>query len=53
MVSFKGVPDECKIILIEFSIKIQDWVCSGLYEPPSRNDKYFLDNLSFILSKLT
>lgn len=53
MVSFKGVPDECKIILIEFSIKIQNWLCSGRYEPPSPNDKYFLDNLSFILSKLT
>ena len=53
MVSAKGAPDDCEIILIEFSIKTQKWLCIGLYKPPSQNDKYFLDNLSFILNKLT
>ena len=42
-----------EIILIEFSIKIRKWFCIGLYKPPSQNDKYFLDNLSLILNKLT
>ena len=53
MVSVEGVPDDCERILIEFSIKIRKWLCIGLYKPPSQNDKYFLDNLSLILNKLT
>ena len=53
MVSVEGVPDDCEIILIEFSIKTRKWLCFGLYKPPSQNDKYFLDNLSLILNKLT
>ena len=53
MVSAEGVPDDCKIILIEFSIKTRKWLCICLYETTSQNDKYFLDNLSFILNKLT
>ena len=53
MVSVEGVPDDCEIILIEFSIKTRKWLCFGLYKPPSQNDKYFLDNLSLIVNKLT
>ena len=53
MVSTEGVPDDCEIILIEFSIKTRKWLCFGLYKPPSQNNKYFLDNLSLILNKLT
>ena len=53
MVGAEGVSDICEIILIEFSIKTQKWFCIGLYKPPSQNDKYFLDNLSVILNKLT
>ena len=48
----EGVPDDCEIILIEFSIKIRKWLCIGLYKSPLQNDKYFLDNLSLILNKL-
>ena len=52
-VNLKGALDECKIIFNEFSIKILKWLCIGLYKLPSQNDKYFHDNLSLILSKLT
>ena len=51
--NIEGVPDDCDITLIEFSIKTRKWLCIGLYKPPSQNDKYFLDNLSLILNKLT
>ena len=53
MVNVEGFLDDCKIILIEFSIKIRKWCCIGLYKPPPQNDKYFPDNLSLILNKLT
>ena len=53
MVNVEAVPDDCEIILIEFSIKTRKWLCIGLYKPPSQNDKYYLDNLSLILNKLT
>ena len=53
MVSFEGVPDDCEIILIEFSINTRKWPCIGLYETPSQNDKYFLGSLSLMLNKLT
>ena len=52
MLSVEGVPDDCEIILIKFSIKTQKWLCIGLYKPPSQTDKYFLDNLLLILNKL-
>ena len=52
MVNVEGVPDDCEIILIEFSIKTRKWLCIGLYKPPSEIDKFFLDNLSLILKKL-
>ena len=53
MVNVEGVTDDCEIILIEFSIKTRKWLFIRLYKPPSENDKYFLDNLSLILNKLT
>ena len=53
MVSAEGILDDCEIILIEFSIETRKWLCIGLYKLPSQNDKYFLDNLSLILNKLT
>ena len=53
MVNVEGVPDDCEIILIEFSIKTRKWLCIGLYKPPSQNDKYFPDNLSLIFNKVT
>ena len=34
-------------------MKNQEWLCIGLYKPPSQNEKYFLDHLSKTLSQLT
>ena len=51
--SLEEVPDNCKIVFIEFSIKIQKWICICLYKPPSHNDEYFPGNLSLSLNKLT
>ena len=53
IVSVEGFSNDCELIVIEFSIKTRNWLCIGFYKPPSQNDKYFLDNLSLILNKLT
>ena len=42
-----------KSLLIELSIKSRKWLCIGLYKPPSQNEKYFLDNLSLALTKMS
>ena len=51
--SLEEIPDDFEISLIEFFIKTRKWLRIGFYKPPSQSDKYFLDNLSFILNKLT
>ena len=53
MVSVQGVPDNCEIILIEFSTKTRKLRCIVVYKPSSQEDKYFIDHLSLILNKLT
>ena len=53
MVSVEEVPNDCEIILIEFSVKTQTWLCLGLYRPPPQKNNYFLDNSSLILNKIT
>ena len=52
-VNVEGLPDDCEVTLIELSIKSWKWLCIGLYKPPSQNEKYFLDNLSLALTKMT
>ena len=47
------VPNNWKIIFIEFSIKTQKWLCIGRYKLLPKSGEYFLDKLSFILNKLT
>ena len=51
--SLEEIPDDFEISLIGFFIKTRKWLRIGFYKPPSQSDKYFLDNLSFILNKLT
>ena len=51
-VNIEGLPDDCKVTLVELSIKSRKWLCIGLYKPPSQNEKYFLDNLSLALTKM-
>ena len=49
-VNVEGIVKECKIVLIDFSIKTRKWLFIGLYKPPSQNENYFLDNLSLIIN---
>lgn len=42
MVSVEEVPNDCAIILIEFSIKTRKWLCLGLYRPPPQKITIFL-----------
>ena len=52
-VNVEGLPDNRQVTLIELSIESQKWLCSGLYKAPSQNEKYFLDNLSLALTKMS
>ena len=52
-VNVEGLPNDCVVTLIELSIKSRKWLCIGLYKPPSQNEKYFLDNLSLALTKMS
>ena len=52
-VNVEGLPDNRQVTLIELSIESQKWLCSGLYKAPSQNEKYFLDNLSLALIKMS
>ena len=52
-VNFEGLSDWCEFALIKLSIKSQKWLCIGLYKPPSQNEKYFIENLSLALTKLS
>ena len=36
-VNLEGLPDDCKVTLIELSIKSRKWLCIGFYKPPSQN----------------
>ena len=49
--NLEKVPNDCEIILIEFSVKTRKWFRIGHYKLPSQNAKHFLDNLSLILNK--
>ena len=52
-VNVEGLPNDCEFTLIKLSIKSRKWLCIGLYKPPSQNEKYFLDNLSLALTKMS
>ena len=52
-VNVEGLPNDCVGTLIELSIKSRKWLCIGLYKPPSQNEKYFLDNVSLALTKMS
>ena len=48
-----GLPDDCEATLMQLSIESQKWLCIGLYKPSSQSEKYFPDNLSLALSKIS
>ena len=52
-VNVEGLPDDSEVTLIELSIKSWKWLCIGLYKPPSKNEKYFPENLSLSLTKMS
>ena len=52
-VNVEGLPDDCEVTLVQLSIESREWLCIGLYKPPSQNEKYFLDNLSRALTKMS
>ena len=44
---------DIELILLEFVVKKQRWLCVGIYRPPSQNEKYFIDHLSKTLVQLS
>ena len=51
--SLESIPMDIELILLEFTVKNQRWLCVGIYRPPSQNEKYFIDHLSKTLSQLS
>ena len=47
-VNVEGLPDDCEVALMPLL-----WLCVGLYKTPSQNEKYFLENLSLTLTKMS
>ena len=46
VLSLESIPMDTELILLEFTVKIQRWLCVGIYRPPPQNEKYFTDQLS-------
>ena len=53
VLSLESIPMDIKLILLEFTVKNQRWLCVGIYRPPSQNEKYFIDHLSKTLGQLS
>ena len=53
VLTLESIPRDIEIILLDFTVKKQKWLCIGLNKPPSQNEKYFLDHLSKALGRLT
>ena len=49
----KGLTNDWEVTLIELPIKSREWLCIGLYKASSQNEKYFLENLSLALTKIS
>ena len=47
------IPSDIEMIMLEFLVKTQKWLCIGLYKSPSQNESYFLEILSKVLSRQT
>ena len=53
VLSLESIPMDIELILLEFTVKNQRWLCVGIYRPPSQNEKYFIDHLSKTLGQLS
>ena len=40
------IPDEIEIMCVEINLKKQKWALMGIYRPPNKEERYFLDHLS-------
>ena len=49
----ESIPMDTELILLEFTVKIQRWLCVGIYRPLPQNEKYFIDHLSKTLGQLS
>ena len=49
-ISCKTVNIDCKVTLIDLSIKSRKWLCIGFYKLLPQNEKYFRENLSLALT---
>ena len=49
----EGPPMTVKSLLIELFMKNRKWLCIVLYKPPSKNEKYFFENISLVLTKMS
>ena len=38
VLSLESIPVDIKLILLEFTVKNQRWLCVSLYRPPSQNE---------------
>ena len=53
VLSLESIPMDTELILLEFTVKIQRWLCVGIYRPPPQNEKYFIDHLSKTLGQFS
>ena len=53
VLSLESIPIDTELILLEFTVKNQKWLCVGIYRPPSQKEKYFIDHLSKTLRQLS
>ena len=51
--SLESIPMDIELILLDFTVKNQRWLCVGIYRPPSQNEKYFIDYLSKTLGQFS
>ena len=42
VLSLESIPMDTELILLEFTVKNQRWVCVGTYRPPSQNENILL-----------
>ena len=53
VLSLESIPMDTELILLEFTVKIQRWLCVGIYRPPPQNEKYFINHFSKTLGQLS
>ena len=53
VLSLEPIPMDIELILLEFTVKNQRWLCVGIYRPPSQNEKYFIEHVSKTLGQLS